>query len=111
MNVVWRQERRIELYAARKAMTAEQRQEAARKIAGGLDDYCLRHKPELIGIYWPIKFEPNLLTWARACERNLRFCLPVVVTRGNRSNIGSGRQVTRCGRVFGASRSRRIATW
>jgi hypothetical protein len=31
----WRREKRLRLYAARKAMTAERRHEAARKIAGG----------------------------------------------------------------------------
>jgi 5-formyltetrahydrofolate cyclo-ligase len=78
----WRREKRVELYAARKAMTAEQRQEAARTIAVRLDDHCIRHKPELIGLYWPIKYEPNLLAWARARARSLQFCLPVVVSRG-----------------------------
>jgi 5-formyltetrahydrofolate cyclo-ligase len=78
----WRREKRLRLYAARKAMTAEQRHEAARKIAGGLDDHCARHKPALVGLYWPIKHEPNLLAWARARARTLRFCLPVVVSRG-----------------------------
>jgi 5,10-methenyltetrahydrofolate synthetase len=80
--VVWRREKRTELYAARAAMTAEQRHEAARKIAGGLDDHCIRHKPELIGLYWPIKYEPNLLAWACARVSSLRFCLPVVIARG-----------------------------
>ena len=36
----WRREKRLELYAARKATTAEQRHNAARKIAGELDDHC-----------------------------------------------------------------------
>jgi 5-formyltetrahydrofolate cyclo-ligase len=72
--VAWRREKRIELYTARKAMTAEQRHEAARRIAGRLDDHCIRRKPELVGLYWPIKYEPNLLAWARVS--NLRFCLP-----------------------------------
>ena len=46
--VAWRREKRIELYTARKAMTAEQRHEAARRIAGRLDDHCIRRKPELV---------------------------------------------------------------
>jgi len=78
----WRREKRLQLYAARKAMTAEQRHDAARKIAGGLDDHCARHKPAFVGLYWPIKYEPNLLSWARARAQTLRFCLPVVVSRG-----------------------------
>ena len=71
----WRREKRAELYAARKAMTAEQRHDAARKIAGGLDDHCARHKPALVGLYWPIKYEPNLLSWARARARRLAVLL------------------------------------
>lgn len=78
----WRREKRLELYAARKAMTAEQRHDAARRIAGGLDDHCALHKPALVGLYWPIKHEPNLLSWARVRAQSLRFCLPVVVERG-----------------------------
>jgi 5-formyltetrahydrofolate cyclo-ligase len=76
----WRRKKRTELYAARKAMTAAQRHEAARIIAGRLDENCIRHKP--VGLYWPIKYEPNLIAWARRGTSNLQFCLPVVVVRG-----------------------------
>ena len=78
----WRRAKRVELYAARKGMTAEQRHDAAQEISCGLDDHCRRHKPTLVGLYWPIKYEPNLLSWARGRARRLRFCLPVVVSRG-----------------------------
>jgi 5-formyltetrahydrofolate cyclo-ligase len=37
--VAWRREKRTELYAAREAMTAEQRHEAALRIADSLDRY------------------------------------------------------------------------
>jgi 5,10-methenyltetrahydrofolate synthetase len=80
--VAWRREKRAELYAARKAMITEQRQEAARKIVAGLERHCARHEPMWVGLYWPIKYEPNLLAWARARANELRFCLPVIVTRG-----------------------------
>lgn len=78
----WRRGKRVELYAARKAMTAEQRHGAAHEIARGLDDHCTRCAPTLVGLYWPIKYEPNLLSWARGRIQRLRFCLPVVVSRG-----------------------------
>jgi 5-formyltetrahydrofolate cyclo-ligase len=78
----WRREQRLRLYAARKAMTAEQRYDAARKISGGLDDHFAYHKPALVGLYWPIKYEPNLLSWARTQAQTFRFCLPVAVSRG-----------------------------
>jgi 5,10-methenyltetrahydrofolate synthetase len=64
-------------------LTPEQRHEAAHKIAAGLDGHCARHQPAWVGLYWPIKYEPNLLAWARGSASNLRFCLPVVVTRGH----------------------------
>ena len=78
----WRRETRAGLYAAREALTAEQRHDAARTIAAGLDRYRTDHKPEWIGLYWPIKHEPNLLAWARERSREVKFCLPVVVARG-----------------------------
>lgn len=78
----WRREKRLELYAARQALLPAQRHAAARRIAGLLDDYCSAHKPALVGLYWPIKYEPNLLSWAKARAGDLRFCLPVVVARG-----------------------------
>lgn len=78
----WRREIRPRLYAARQAMTVEQRREAARKIAAALDDHCASQRPALVGLYWPIKYEPGLLSWARARAQTLRFCLPVVVARG-----------------------------
>jgi len=80
--VAWRRETRAVRYALREAMTAEQRHDAARKIAAGLDRYCADHKPGRIGLYWPIKHEPNLFAWARERSIELQFCLPVVVARG-----------------------------
>lgn len=78
----WRRQARATLYAARQAMGAEQRHDASQRIAAALDRVCADRKPALIGLYWPIKYEPNLLTWARDRSKALAFCLPVVVTRG-----------------------------
>ncbi len=58
--------KRGELYAARKAMTYELRREAARAIGVVLDDRCDDHRPTLVGHYWPIKCQPDLLQWAQA---------------------------------------------
>jgi len=108
----WRRQKRTELYAARKAMTAEQRYEAARKIAIRLDDHCIRHKPELIGLYWPIKYEPNLLAWARRGRAIYDSAYQSSSRGDNRSNIGAGRQaMADAVKVFGASRSPRAGTW
>jgi 5-formyltetrahydrofolate cyclo-ligase len=78
----WRREKRGELYAARRPMTYEMRREAARTIGCELDDRCDHHRPTLVGRYWPIKCVPDLLPWARRRADRLRFCLPVVVSRG-----------------------------
>jgi len=78
----WRRETRARLYAARAAMTAEQRHDAADKIAAGLEHYRTNNKPERIGLYWPIKHEPNLLHWAAGVAPDTKFCLPVVVAPG-----------------------------
>ena len=78
----WRRETRARLYALREALTAEQRHDAAQTIAAGLDRYRTDHKPRRIGLYWPIKHEPNLIPWARERSGEVRFCLPVVVARG-----------------------------
>ena len=78
----WRGETRARLYAAREALTAGQRHDAARRIAEALDRHCTAHEPEWVGLYWPIKHEPNLLAWARERSKTLSFCLPVVVARG-----------------------------
>lgn|SRR5689334_16357942 len=80
--MAWRREKRRELYAAREAIPPAERRQAAEKIAAGLEEHCARHKPAWIGLYWPIKYEPNLLSWARSQASTLRFCLPVVVARG-----------------------------
>jgi 5-formyltetrahydrofolate cyclo-ligase len=74
----WRREQRAQLYARRRALTAQQHQEASQAIARKLERLAGRG---LIGLYWPIRHEPNLIGWARQ-QLGLRFCLPVVVTRG-----------------------------
>jgi 5,10-methenyltetrahydrofolate synthetase len=79
----WRRERRAELYAAREAMTAQERHDAAKVIAAELDRWCTRRRAVRIGLYWPVKYEPNLLAWARERADEVAFCLPVVVSRGH----------------------------
>lgn len=79
----WRRQKRTELYAARQAMSAEQRHHAAHVIAEQLETECRDRAPQWVGLYWPIKYEPNLLAWAQARAHDLQFCLPVVVARGH----------------------------
>lgn len=63
-------------------MSAEQRHHAAQVIAAQLETQCRHRAPQWVGLYWPIKFEPNLLAWAAAHASDLRFCLPVIIARG-----------------------------
>jgi 5,10-methenyltetrahydrofolate synthetase len=77
----WRRAKRAELYAAREAMTGQQRHDAVQKIIQGLEVICTERKPQRVGLYWPIRHEPNLLAWARERSGDFGFCLPVVVSR------------------------------
>jgi 5-formyltetrahydrofolate cyclo-ligase len=65
----------------RKAMTPAERTKAATAIAETLDRLVAERRSSMIGIYWPIQSEPNLIPWARALARRTGavLCLPVVV--------------------------------
>jgi 5-formyltetrahydrofolate cyclo-ligase len=77
----WRREQRAILLNARQAMTPDVRQHAAEIIAGKLDDIVARRHCAVVGFYWPIKQEINLLPWANElARRGMVLCLPVVVT-------------------------------
>ncbi len=80
--MAWRKAKRTELYAVRAAMPAHDRHDAAIRIAAGLDRHCNELKPECVGLYWPIRHEPNLLAWAAQRSGGMMFCLPVVVAKG-----------------------------
>jgi 5-formyltetrahydrofolate cyclo-ligase len=78
----WRRQQRATLLAMRRTIPPDARHRAAEIIAGKLDDIvATRHSPA-VGLYWPIRHEINLLSWANEMARreNLVLCLPVVVT-------------------------------
>ena len=79
---VWRRAKRAELYAARETMTAQQRHDAAEKIIQQLDLVCTERKPQRVGLYWPIRYEPNLLAWARERSEDFRILPPGGCSRG-----------------------------
>jgi 5-formyltetrahydrofolate cyclo-ligase len=78
----WRREQRIALLMQRAAITPAERIKAATAIAEKLDRLVADRGSRVIGIYWPIRNEPNLIPWARALARRTEatLCLPVVVT-------------------------------
>ena len=79
----WRREQRAILLARRDALTPEDRSRAAAVIATKLDELVAVRGCATIGLFWPIKLEINLLSWAHALEQRTgaTLCLPVVVAR------------------------------
>jgi 5-formyltetrahydrofolate cyclo-ligase len=77
----WRRQQRAELILKREAMTQDERKNAAMVIAEKLDQLAAERGSATIGIYWPIRNEPNLISWARALagRMGVHLCLPVVV--------------------------------
>jgi len=79
----WRRDQRAELLARRDALTPEDRKHAAEVIGTKLDELVTARGCTAIGLFWPIKLEIDLLSWAHALERRsgVTLCLPVVVAR------------------------------
>jgi 5-formyltetrahydrofolate cyclo-ligase len=77
----WRRQQRVELIARRAALTSAERKKAADDVAEKLDRLVDELGSTVIGLYWPIKNELNLIHWARALARRTGavLCLPVVV--------------------------------
>jgi 5,10-methenyltetrahydrofolate synthetase len=77
----WRRLQRAALIAARETISPDERKNATRIIAGRLDDAVAALGSSVVGLYWPIKREINLLSWAQTLmqSRHVTLCLPVVV--------------------------------
>lgn len=77
----WRRQKRAELIAERQAMPAATRRDAANIIAGKLTRHVVTRVKRALGLYWPIRHEVNLLSWARGLAKSglVELCLPVVV--------------------------------
>jgi 5-formyltetrahydrofolate cyclo-ligase len=77
----WRREQRAALLGQRQGLSPEDRQRAAAIITGKLDALIAERSVASIGLYWPIKQEISLLSWANERARQgIVLCLPVVVT-------------------------------
>ena len=76
----WLRLQRVSLLAARRSIAPDERRRALETIAGKLNEFLAPRDDALIGLYWPIQGEPNLMDWAQALAKNKfrKFCLPVV---------------------------------
>ncbi len=71
---------RRQLLANRQAIAAEVRREWDAAIGARLLALWETHRMPTLGVYWPIRGEPDLRpVYADLCERGVRLALPVVV--------------------------------
>lgn len=79
----WRKAERERLLADRLRLSGARRAEKAQAIALNLDRRLGDLSGRVIGGYWPIRGEPNLLDWLdRAAARGATPALPVIVGKG-----------------------------
>lgn len=79
---VFRKAERVRLYAARQALTADERKAMVRHISGRLTEILGDVLGRTIAVYWPIRGEINLRPWMmEASSRGARICLPVVIAK------------------------------
>lgn len=78
----WRREQRQWLLEQRLALTAKARAELAERMAERLDELLGDLRGVTVGVYWPIRGEPDLRPWMkRLTERGAVCALPVVLQR------------------------------
>src|SRR6185312_11151331 len=76
----WRKVERERLIAARLALDAHSRAAQTKAIAKDLDNLLAVHNAEIVGVYWPIRAEPDLRPWMHERhERGTRIVLPVAL--------------------------------
>jgi 5-formyltetrahydrofolate cyclo-ligase len=80
----WRRQLRADLITRRQTVPLELRRQAAEIIGDRLNRLRATLGRSVIGFYWPIRHEINLLPWARTLARSggVTLCLPVVVQPG-----------------------------
>ncbi|HXT81148.1 MAG TPA: 5-formyltetrahydrofolate cyclo-ligase [Acetobacteraceae bacterium] len=77
----WRRLQRAALIATRETMSPDERKTITSAVATRLDAAVATLGSTVIGLYWPIKREINLLAWGQTLmqSRQVTLCLPVVV--------------------------------
>jgi 5,10-methenyltetrahydrofolate synthetase len=79
----WRRAERERLIASRLAVPVEERIARSERIVEKLTAAIGRVKDQLIGVYWPIRGEPDLRKWmADIVGAGGRIALPVVIKKG-----------------------------
>lgn len=79
----WRRSTREALIQRRRSIAPAERQARSGKIAAGLDKVLTDVRDRIVGLYWPIKAEPNLTHWAERIDaEGARIALPVVIKMG-----------------------------
>lgn len=77
-----KQELRRVLLQQRQALTAEQRAQHDQALGQRLLQWCERHPVVCLGVYWPIRGEPDLQdAFAELTRRGVPLALPVVTGR------------------------------
>ncbi|WP_439544052.1 5-formyltetrahydrofolate cyclo-ligase [Hyphomicrobium sp.] len=79
---IWRREQRERLLDHRRLMPSAERRSLGDKVIANLDRVLAGRDVAVLGIYWPIKREIDLLPWATAlsARRPVTLALPVVTT-------------------------------
>lgn len=63
-------------------MSAEVRQTLDCRIAERLEAWCIEHPVKTLGVYWPIRGEPDLRhVYEKLCQRGMALALPVVTSK------------------------------
>ena len=79
----WRREQRTRLLEQRRLMPSAERRSLGDLVIANLDRIVEARDVKVLGIYWPIKREIDLLAWAAsvAARRPVALALPVVTTQ------------------------------
>ena len=78
----WRVSKRKQLIHLRKQLLKNQRTRETLTITNKLDRLLVVKTPAIVGVYWPINSEMNLLDWCQIkTGAGIQFCLPVIGER------------------------------
>lgn len=79
----WRREQRTRLLEQRRLMPSAERRSLGDLVIANLDRIVDARDVKVLGIYWPIKREIDLLSWAASVaeRRPVALALPVITTQ------------------------------
>lgn len=80
----WRKAERARLLAWRQGLSADYRAGQTAALCAALDRLIPADSRAIVGVYWPIRAEPDLREWLRARSAGgLRIALPVAIALGS----------------------------